>query len=81
MEEPQAAAKKKIQSIIAQAKKDDQAFNILIFVTKMLLDISKSAILKLIRAKMSESEHNLLDEAEQMVQDILGQNNWKLLGN
>ena len=85
MEEPQAAAvksidaKKKVldevQSIIAQAKKDDQAFNILIFVTKMLLTISKSAILKLIRDKMSESEHNLLDEAEQMVQDILGQNN------
>ena len=85
MEEPQAAAvksidaKKKVldevQSIIAQAKKDDQAFNILIFTTKMLLTISKFAILKRIRETMSESEHNRLDEAEQMVQDILGQNN------
>ena len=86
MEEPQAAAvksidaKKKVldeeaQRIIAQAKKDDQAFNILIFVTKMLLTISKFAILKRIRDTMSESEHNRLDEAEQMVQDILGQNN------
>ena len=85
MEELQAAvvksidAKKKVldeaQSIIAQAKKDDQAFNILIFTTKMLLTISKFAILKRIRETMSESEHNRLDEAEQMVQDILGQNN------
>ena len=85
MEELQAAvvksidAKKKVldeaQSIIAQAKKDDQAFNILISVTKMLLTISKFAILKRIRDTMSESEHNRLDEAEQMVQNILGQNN------
>ena len=85
MEELQAAvvksidAKKKVldeaQSIIAQAKKDDQAFNILIFTTKMLLTISKFVILKRIRETMSESEHNRLDEAEQMVQDILGQNN------
>ena len=77
MEELQAAvvksidAKKKVldeaQSIIAQAKKDDQAFNILIFTTKMLLTISKFTILKRIRETMSESE--------QMFQDVLGQNN------
>ena len=56
-------------------------YRILLAVTHIFLIAAKFAILKRIRETMSESEHNRLDEAEQMVQDILGQNNWKLLGN